>query len=130
MLAMALTLFVAWMRSYGIIEELVIRNEPSIYHVVSVCGVLSLSHETPYPYPVLIKWVSLNPLMRDDFRNVPEYLLQWKLAGFEFGKGKWPGYPELFICTLIIPYWPLVLLLTLISGWMLLSKSRKTKPAP
>jgi len=56
-------------------------------------------------------------LFESDLRTV---LWQWRLMGF--GKGQLPEGPKLSIWT--VPYWSLVLPLTLLSAWLLLGTPR------
>lgn len=59
---------------------------------------------------------------KGDTVHLPEWQGQW--CGF--GHGNWKGWATLSIAS--IPYWSLVLLLTLLSAYLLLSKPRKATP--
>ncbi len=54
----------------------------------------------------------------------------WRLAGATIGSGQMcgaEGWRKAYV--LIVPYWSLVLPLTLLSAWLILAKPRKAKAA-
>jgi hypothetical protein len=59
----------------------------------------------------------------DDRTRFDFYLRKWTFAGI----GMAEGYGSLKAVT--VPYWSLVLPLTLLSAWLILVKPRKAKPA-
>ncbi len=55
---------------------------------------------------------------------------RWDGAGFHFGSGLYGGHGGSSVTSYRVPYWSLVLPLTLLSAWLILIKPRKAKGLP
>lgn len=75
------------------------------------------------------KSVELHVLPDDPFNRTPwsadfKFDWRWDWAGFHVGEGQ---YPERRDQDCMIPYWSIVIPLTLLAAWLLLSKPRRSK---
>ena len=123
-LAMACVLMVGWMRSTYIKDVFV----PPQWIGLDA-SLLSLEHSIAYQHfntetalsPSERLWASF--LIDGSEINAPSHDWRWKSSGFGY-ISKPSGY------CLVIPYWSLVLPLTLLSAWLILIKPRKAKGSP
>jgi hypothetical protein len=138
-LAMACALIAAWIRSY-VTADWVMANRISYhYSIRSVFGEIRGERSTISPEisPALadlfarsrIRCESVNA---EKFRkkSLREYDVRWRwhYLGFEFVEATLRG--QLIVVSSvkwIIPYWSIVLPLTLLSAWLILEKTRKAK---
>lgn len=129
LLAVALLFTVVWMRSYVVEDRLLIRNSPSLNTVVSSSGVLSWDRMTPFPFHQPIDWQSIDAsdLEHSGLWSRWSFEWRWTMLGFEFGKVKWPFDKPVWVEVWVIPYWSLVLPLTLLSAYLILSKPSPAK---
>ena len=150
-LVMALVLMVGWIRSEVKGESLVIPLNKSTVYLQSYCGKLSAMQEVCQPRVRAVQY-ECRPLLSATDRHSFAFssdekwkwknpLLRWSGIGFDFGKslgydgwGDGSPAPFQYVCT--VPYWSLVIPLTLLSAYLLLSKPRKsiqkkiTEPVP
>ena len=138
-LAMALVLMVAWMRSAIICDELMIPYRGSLHFIDSRNGRLEWTRLIPSPvrwgeydpYKYPIAWISFpvpGELDIEDLWAGCDVEWKWELGGFEFvleaiGESGDRNKRESWA----IPYWSLVLPLTLLSAWLILVKARNEK---
>jgi hypothetical protein len=132
-LAMAVLLAMAWMRSYVIRDEVGLSANGHDLVVQSKHGRLlgiSLDVEvvagwTSQPHP------SDSKFFGDHFYNRFSHSFEWQreICGINFGRGhlRQPGNPDAGFHAMQLPYWSLVLPLTLLSAWLILGKRRKAK---
>jgi len=133
-LLMACVLMAGWVRSLFFADSVTIRGRMSLdYNRVSSAGSnivwLQASGFGGRPRqksePILI-WRH-NALPANNVRLVaPKF--KWKFAGFAFQER--PMSQEAVFKTLFVPYWSIVIPLTLLAAWLLLSKPRVSKPTP
>ncbi len=135
-LAMALLSTVAWMRSYVIRDKLEIVPHPHCLHaIVSGSGRLVwqrlVSTDMPflhYDFPFVLH--SSDGPEGDDlawYRREVEWRLEG--SGFDFGAvHSFTGNVRAQFAK--VPYWSLVLPLTLLSAWLILIKPRKEERSP
>ena len=134
-LLMACAIAGGWLRSFSTGDKLVLDYDWSYLNVQSSSGGLNWylsSHQLD-----MEGWSSwpLNPIGADDplaaytnpgFQNEIKWRSQWN--GFDFGEMK---FGEAVVKWYRTPYWSVVILLTALSAWLLLSKRRQpTKPEP
>ena len=140
-LAMAVVLMVGWMRSYVFHDELLLFFRMSYYELVSDQGQFCCECRTGLEYPTDIRWESFE-IRGSGIDDLDDHLnrfetSQWNFMGFRFAKGRAPlAVSQLGTVLiegpfhfLVIPYWSLVLPLTLLSAWLILVKPRKAKAA-
>lgn len=127
-LVLACVFTAGWVRSFTTLDGLFFNPGPTRLMLFSTVGKLSLAiringelkHEPFY-------WLRRPPApaahrLPDDPFEGP-FSTRWSLFGFEFKEMARLPYP---IWT--VPYWSIVLPLTLLSAWLLLSKPRVAKP--
>ena len=123
-LVLACVFTVGWVRSLLIGD---IFNHVASKHIdedfSSVKGFLSWDRFSytleAHNFPTRILW--WHPKGRKD---LPLSEINWSFCGISLSEHQWADHLETF---LIIPYWTLVIPLTLLSAWLLLSKQRITK---
>lgn len=130
-LAMALLVFAPWMRSARIADEFFLPGEGCIYSLRSGSGQLFWMKNwntdgsdlsvgiTPLRNSYLIR-----PLPSGFIEAPSTYEWQYAWGGFDFYKRQYSTQ-----CNVgwVIPYWSLVLPLTLLSAWLILVKARNEK---
>ena len=139
-LAMACLLTCAWMRSYMIRECVCIPRRSSDHNIESHGGGLHWYRDTPSIGNGGIRWHSESlstPLISGGIGISPISLRRligkaewgWRWAGFDFGvviiEGRISSVRRSDFC--IVPYWSLVLPLTLLSAWLILVTPRNEK---
>lgn len=139
LLAIALVLANAWIRSFVCYDELVVSHQQFTHFIKSSRGRFGWEGWTDTPSfwdsnDIQIYWE--NGLMSKDDDDLLGGLLgdsdevEWQLkwAGFEFGDAT-RVVEQRRVQRWDIPYWSLVLPLTLLSAWLLLIKPRPAKSA-
>lgn len=126
-LVFACAFMAGWMRSQTISEGICFRGSPSRVHVLSSRGAFlrwnCRGGDSPERFYVNSKfdYDSIAALVNDDLKI--DY--RWRMWGFQSVSGLTPsGVPT---AIWIIPYASIVIPLTLLSAWLLLSKPRATK---
>ena len=132
LLAMAMLLTGAWIRSLVLQDQILTQHKRSLLNVKSFDGRIWWGRHTPTPFEMTYEWMS-NPFPKseriDPWENYDLHWC-WKWGGFNFGAGKGNsamGGRETEIW--IVPHWSIVLPLTLLSAWLILSKPRPAKSA-
>ena len=134
-LAMACALMVGWVRSSVVCDQLFIPLRASGLWTASVKGQLGCVRHTDWHEP--IEWYSADTsvfpdiTIFDEIHHLDSATSQWSHFGFRFGAGRIPTptggaiqqWDSFQFC--YIPYWSLVLPLTLLSAWLILGKRRK-----
>ena len=125
-LMMACLLTVGWMRSRLTSDSVIIPSRDGCVGLNSAIGGLRWGRWIGNS-PFEITWSSAQVAIQE---NYPwgDMDVEWKRewAGFYFGAASLTN-PPLHVEEWIIPYWSLVLPLTLISVWLILGKPRKAK---
>ena len=128
-LAMALLLFTAWMRSYVFRDRVFFPGQQYCQTITSHGGsILWDQWLNPGKFDSLpIEFTSFKDLFTDCYPG-EDIEVEWRMdwAGFAFGKAN-PISDRM--AWWIVPYWALVLPLTLLSAWLLLIKPRPAKSA-
>lgn len=136
-LAVALVLMVAWNRSYAIVDQVWIEDagDQAFHTVVSLQGRLGWVRTIAPRRSMRMDWDSedLAEFADTDFYDewskelyAIERRIEW--AGFRFGAAlETPLFHLKPMVCAFIPYWALILPLTLLSAWLLLTKPRKAK---
>ena len=128
MLAMACVLATGWMRSYTVQDFVYIPTAGAVISFGgSFCGLRPLDE----PSPSRARWSSESVTPSTYFHppwTTCYHKWQLQFGGFGIGEGLW-GLRYSSVYFVLIPYWLLVLPLTLLSAWLILGKSRKVKPA-
>ena len=136
-LAMACVLTVGWMRSSLVEDVLVIPQRESHLTIVSVQGQLGSLIMAEGYFEKGLKWISADVAkfggedVFDAVLGIDTARPQWTWLGFRVGAGRTFGFVggvEDRFEFWIVPYWSLVLPLTLLSAWLILGKIRKAKP--
>ena len=110
----------------------------SYYQLISVQGQFYCECKTGLQFPTDVRWKSfeIRKYGFDGFDALERFeTLQWNFMGLRYAKGIAPLAVSQLVTVvvegpfhyLIIPYWSLVLPLTLLSAWLILGKTRKAK---
>lgn len=107
-------------------DEISILNNTSIsHHFKSSYSRLAWTKMTLGPSAHLVgsTFYHASPVSDDDFswNHTVEWEWRWQCSGFEFGNFI-PMGVEIHEAICIIPYWSLILPLTVLSAWLLLAK--------
>jgi len=147
-LILACLFMAGWVRSRSVLDRFFYSQQQSMHAMFSMDGVVSWRRLTPFAddlptgWSQQPKWITseLTQNSRDNYQfywkdgNVHWH---WQWNGFDFGaalfetlsqvpgKANWIRREEIWQ----FPYWSIVIPLTLLSGWLLLSKPRTKKPA-
>jgi hypothetical protein len=126
-LAMACMFSGGWVRSLYIMDTFAFSHLPNELLLVSGDGVVGWQTISATSIGSLFdgfRWHSQMPRSIEDIFNRAESLNKWHWNGF--------GVMQLDNSTRLgcIPYWSLVIPLTLLSAWLLLSKPRTAKTKP
>ena len=140
-LAMACMLSMGWMRSYGIQDMIPVKDGESLHVVESIDGGLRWTRHVPPPnsqtyssQDIPVRWSSQDVSKIGSAKywvvaGMFNVEWQWNWCGFHFAAATIGNPPaKTRHDVLIIPYWSLVLPLTLLSAWLILGKPRKAKP--
>ena len=122
-LVLALISMVGWNRSYVWFDSMHVNGRPFLVSVSSGYGQLILcwtAHRKGYQ-PV---GVSINPLPEKAKILPVNMIWKWERAGFRFGDANAFFLSASF---LLVPYWSIVIPLTLLSAHLLLSRSHTAK---
>lgn len=133
-LAMALLLAAEWGRSHVVVDDITCVAQQAFQQFYSAHGRICWKRVSPYPYDLPAEWKTHDATKRGtgsvtdgwDMTKVDWY---WECAGIEFVRGTNKasyarGHPKSRAEEWIIPYWSLVLPLTLLSAWLILFKPR------
>jgi hypothetical protein len=139
-LVIALLSTVGWGRSFLVEDEIIWRSQTVAYFLGSRSGFADFETNT-YPETVKNSWEVFPTgwrTQRGDWIEPPDTSIepfdkfesddvQWRFrwGGFDFGSEKGDTRP-FTISHCQIPYWSIVLPVTLLSGWLLLSKPQTT----
>jgi hypothetical protein len=135
-LAMACVFMAQWLRSLIELDAIARLNENNTHLVISADGAVSWSRLWPIMEPRPSRWLyKHNPVSPDSTPN-PNLNYHWRFSGlgFEFSANSFlessivPPYTQ-EVATWQVPYWSIVIPLTLLSAWLLFSKPRK-RPKP
>jgi hypothetical protein len=139
-LLMALLLMAGWVRSNLRFDQVTIDCVPHQIRVGAIDGMLFLLIATPEfdrpPAGPLFEWNSVKsslaspngvPLPYDPWR-VYDVGWRWDWAGFHFGEGESPMQMMIreHLKSYFVPYWSIVIPLTLLSAYLLLTKPRQS----
>ena len=119
----------AWVRSYVLFEKFCYRIErfsTSHQHLYSTNGQIWWSRLLEEEGGLHCRWHYSSKSSNVIICNAEDITWRWKAGEFEFGE-----FPDIGIGKVtyaIIPYWSIVLPLTIISAFLLLSRSGKTTP--
>ena len=138
-LAMTCMLTVGWMRSLVLLEQLRITGWPNNRTICSISseqcclgwvrGVAEEPHSIDGSLFPSMDWTSFTNepgLQAGPITALKEELFDWRYGYAGFCVGEMDS-GAVFLC--FIPYWLLVLPLTLLSAWLILGKPRRAKPA-
>ncbi len=151
-LAVALVLTCGWVRSFFVADIFLLTFPRTFYEVASDRFGISLYKRTWVDPDIFLEWarfpqmqVQFHPgvsvprrvtgrlSMHGPLSNVPAGL-RWEFCGFYFGKGPRPGKNgcidpghKNIVTKVIVPYWSVVLPLTVLSAYLLLMKPEKVK---
>lgn len=130
-LVMACVCFVAWIRSFQKMDRVIRSSNGALSSVTLYHGSLYWFRVTPSEGETSTRWRSSDaptaPIsVWQDYE--PTSRLNW--CGFDFGAGRSKNGSEIVLNLWAIPCWSIVLPLTLLSAWFLLSKPRTGKPEP
>ena len=151
-LMMACVLLFGWARSTGQCDEIFWTFNQSRHDVDSLDNCICINRQTPAPDPSFMQsgWVSaklsevggyrpedrnnegtfprFDPMKRYD-NSMSKIRWRWDWIGFHAGVADNDDRAVISrIETYMIPYWSIVVPLTLLSAYLLLSKPRPTKP--
>ncbi|MEK6259832.1 MAG: hypothetical protein AABP62_14530 [Planctomycetota bacterium] len=133
-LVMALALMGGWMRSEVINDFVATDCRNATYRVGSYGGTLNLiRHSPPNAFGRFLHWDSFEGQktnrheLWDQWNSWDGYEVewQWNWAQFRFGAGSLQGTKTV---SFVIPYWFIVIPLTLLSAYLLLATPRSLKP--
>jgi hypothetical protein len=120
-----------WIRSRVRYEYFIVPLGSVSYGVTSMHGGLDFARMTELDsspaYTSIYKSVELHIAPEDPFNGTPwdasfEFDWRWDWAGFHIGEGQYPSRRDQ---DFMIPYWAIVLPLTLLSARLLLSRPRQ-----
>ncbi|MDB5343302.1 MAG: hypothetical protein JWP89_1679 [Schlesneria sp.] len=129
-LLLALIVAVAWARSYIYCDELTLPHGQVTYFASSLQARVGCGWQTPSHSSQLAEWHSFNMTRMNvlDTRETCDLQVCWRWAGFRFESGTLKHQASrIEIEMWMVPYWSLVLPLTLISGYLIL---RQPSPSP
>lgn len=127
-LVMALILAVAWMRSYFFNDEVLVPRGQSTYFLDSAHARIGWGRTTPSHPSARTELHSFNMTKMNvlDSRESCDLQVCWRWAGFRFELGTLRHQASrIEIETWMVPYWSLVLPLTLLSAYLILWNPRK-----
>ena len=129
-LAVACVLTVGWMRSYVIQDALLIPAQDGFSGIESHGGSLTWFRWSASQPELSFEWISQDAEFESDPWDQVDIAWRFELAGFRFGAATAKDSPASRLVLWILPYWSLVLPLTLLSAWLILIKPRKAKGSP
>jgi hypothetical protein len=137
-----LTLFLACVSTFGWVRSLTIRDELWRYNGQQHYGLISEWHSlkwiglkfgsVPNVTPS-VDWESAVISTRktpSDFFGNKSSCWRWRYCGFGYGESESGAENNSILKLLFFPYWSIVVPLTLLSAWLLLSKVRQKQNAP
>ena len=128
------------------LDRFFFSQNKSGHAILSMDGAISWRSRTPFSddlsvgWPSPLQWIpsELTQNSRDNYKfywNDGDVHWHWQLLGFDFGAASFEAFTKAQTGTFRqrdeiwqIPYWSIVLPLTLISLWLLLSKPRSSTP--
>ena len=127
MLGLACVFASGWIRSLTTTDALGF-GEPNAYNVVvSTKAEIRWAKITPGLNRIGFEWSTSPPVEEESEFHWQESKIEWRQAfcGFDFGSGVSASLPNHHTQRWVIPYWSIVVPLTLISAGLLLSKRRQ-----
>jgi hypothetical protein len=126
---MSLLVFAMWMRSYVVLDGMLIPDRQFQYDIVSMNGGVKWERCDPVPVAnrlVETEWISgaVTIAHRADYWSTLSVEWRWKCCGFDFGAAMDAPSNVRFEFA-VVPYWSLVLLLSLLSAYLIVWKPRK-----
>lgn len=136
-LVMACVFAAGWVRSLVTKDTFSLRRDPRTicFVILNQSRVLLWQLTAPFATTTVQGFHETAPVANENYFNETEYVVEWhwQAAWFEFGKTHYRNFtPKFENQFFFIPYWSIVVPLTLLSGWLLLSKPRVSqtkKPA-
>ena len=128
-LVMALALVGMWIRSFHLTDEVAYGNANQSTALITQRGAIALTrfenHDNPYVAP---KWSygTAPSHTNDSFNRTSVFIWRVQWCGFDFGKRRLKNYPTTTTAFWTIPFWFIVIALTVLSFRPLLSKPRKS----
>lgn len=126
---------VGWIRGYRVRDEVCFGDgEALLYHSLNFCrnGIRWEKHESDNNLGFMPWWHCQPPADATDVIQgwvIPIVIdWRWQSSGFDFGTFHDADQPEYQVKFWTIPYWSIVIPLTLISLWLLLPKPRGPTP--
>ena len=127
-LLMALMFMGGWLRSIGVIEEFICPcGKQSLVYLVSCNGIFFCGRDfdnTPDNFPQKPDWFILREPEIESSLNTFDW--SWRFFSIGFGNRKNGALTIDSGFVITIPYWSVVIPLTLISAYLLLSKPRQS----
>jgi hypothetical protein len=134
-LAIALLLTVVWNRSYQIADRIGVQRDQTTHCIKSCCGSVSWTRFTDDD---AVEWSSERALdvQPDRYGDETIYERRWSCGAIDLWAGAFIMHDSYRLLgwqhraeRCIIPYWPIVLSVTVLSAWLLLIKPRPAKSA-
>lgn len=130
-LVLACVLAAGWIRSYAHIDNLLLITDQTLNGVLSINGATTwgtnwMTDGSKQQFDTWLKWKTapVTPLMNVSTPDGTTYHWKYSLGGFQLYRYDWSRFNQSgMACTL--PYWSIVIPLTLLSAWLLLSKQRE-----
>ncbi|MDB5343655.1 MAG: hypothetical protein JWP89_2032 [Schlesneria sp.] len=127
-LLMACVLVAMWVRSFHQRDAVIARLSAPLYELESFCGGILVGRTAPSPVPIHLHWWSF-PIYEGDKWDqdwfLQDFTVDRQSSGFRYRRGTLNVAGETHFWLLIVPYWSLILPLTLLSAYLILWKPRK-----
>ena len=127
-LVLACVFAAGWVRSKARFDVIGFPTQGELVRIASSDNSLWLSWDNPWSLNKVL-W-TIGGISRSDPNSTElwdgfDVVLRWDFVGFHFGKGTRDGNSSLSNEIYCVPYWSIVLPLTLLSAYLLLSQPRK-----
>jgi hypothetical protein len=129
-LLLALVVMVGWVRSLSVLDGISFTNGRESTESLASAGGFVAWQSNKGGATLMTSLVRNTVPLPDDFDGFNHPAMKWRCRSCGFGVGEIPAeiYDGTMITIRVIPYWSIVLPLTLFSAYLLLSKPQKSTP--
>lgn len=126
---MSLLVFAKWMRSYVVLDGMLIPDRQYQYGLVSMNGGVRWERLDPVPVAnrlIETGWISgaVTDAHRADYCSTLDVAWRWRCCGFDFGAAT-DATSKVRFQFAVVPYWSLVLPISLLSAYLILGEALK-----
>ena len=128
-LVIACVLAAGWVRSLVVMDRIIWTNNGSMSSFASIDGMVWWYRISPISLTNRVVWRSAkNPNPPIDLWANYDPTWRFQFSGLQFGVGQSNKHPNMGISICEIPYWFVIIPLTLLSAYLLLTRPRIPKP--